>query len=77
MEENEAPEKIYLHKTLHLGLLAASEINVTGSDVEYTRTDTFIEKACEWLTDNLTNYYLNPVILNDVIHDFKQAMKGE
>jgi hypothetical protein len=44
-----APEKIYVHRTVHLCLLAASEINITGDDIEYTRTDAFIEKACEYL----------------------------
>ena len=43
MKANEAPEKIYLspiHRTAHSGLLSASEMNITGNDIEYTRTDT-------------------------------------
>lgn len=47
MKANEAPEKIYIHKTYHLGLLAASKINITGSDIEYTRTDKGFQKLYE------------------------------
>ena len=34
-----APKKIYIHKSPHLGLLEASEIDVTGEDIIYTRSD--------------------------------------
>ena len=42
-----APEKVYVHKTVYLGFLAASEVNITGNDVEYIRADASIEKACD------------------------------
>ena len=47
MKANEAPEKIYLDEdeSWHL-------TNPNGDSVEYTRTDAFIEKACEWLSTN-------------------------
>ena len=35
----EAPKKIYIHRSAHLGLLEATELNVTGQDVMYTRSD--------------------------------------
>jgi hypothetical protein len=75
MKANEAPKKIYIHRTPHLGLLAASEMKITGDDVEYIRKDAFIEKAADWLKEiffeyeNLTDY--NPT------EDFKKYMKGE
>lgn len=43
-----APEKIYVHE--------ASAPELTENlpyHIEYTRTDAFIEKACEWLKKKL------------------------
>ena len=81
MKANEAPEKIYVHRTVHLGLLAASEMNITGNDIEYTRTDAFIEKACEWIKDNGSHYIdiVNGqlVLTKGIIKNFKKYMKGE
>ena len=42
-----APEKIYACFGI-FGLIQATEIRVTSKDVEYTRTDAFIEKALKW-----------------------------
>lgn len=42
MNTNEAPEKLYL---LPNGFI--SYFRNTDEDIEYTRTNTFIEKACE------------------------------
>ena len=44
MKANEAPEKIYVHKSQYWGLMANKDIT-TKNDIEYTRTDAFIEKA--------------------------------
>ena len=38
-----APKEIYVHRTVHLGLLSASEIDVTGNDVKYIRKDVLID----------------------------------
>ena len=38
-----APDKIYIHRTFHLGLLSASEIDITGQDEQYIRKDTLLE----------------------------------
>lgn len=73
MKVNEAPEKIYVHRTIHLGLLEASEMNITGSDIEYTRTDVFIEKAEAWLIKNQKGF----ILTDKDITDFKYFMKGE
>lgn len=36
-------DKIYIHRTTHLGLLAASEIDITGQDEQYLRKDALLE----------------------------------
>ena len=72
MKANEAPEKIYLEKgypdngVLPNGL----NYNQSSNDIEYTRTDAFIEKA--------TSYIQQHWIWNTkMIEDFKNHMKGE
>lgn len=37
------PDKIYIHRTIHLGLLSASEIDITGQDEQYIRKDALLE----------------------------------
>ena len=77
MKANEAPEKIYVH------VRANKELGTTWHgtwigvhDVEYTRTDAFIEKACEWLGPvfkDFAGYYSGVELLDN----FKNYMKGE
>lgn len=96
MKANEIPEKIYLQvcgdckdndckncKFEDLEEITWCKDKIFEKDIEYTRTDAFIEKACEWLLNN-TNYY----IINDktkfgvdwlkvkaeLFDDFKKAM---
>lgn len=82
MKQNEAPEKIYIHRTQHWGLLA-NEHNITKNGIEYTRTDTFIKKAYEWLKSNLYDYAGEDDKRNivpfdsSIFEDFKKAMKGD
>ena len=54
MKANEAPEKLYLHPTAK-GNVGASWLifPITHEDIEYTRTDAFMEKAWDWIEDNL------------------------
>jgi hypothetical protein len=82
MKANETPEKLYLSdiqryfddtdKTI-------STIKYADDDIEYTRTDAFIKKACEWLKKNVT--YTHPrkgteeCVIN--LNAFREAMKGE
>ena len=65
MKSNEAPKKIYLDEdeSWHL-------TNPNGDSVEYTRTDAFIEKACEWLENNLQGIVGGSIY----IEDFKKAI---
>ena len=56
MEANKAPEKIYIS---YEGYGVFGEDGSTErtkiSQIEYTRTDAFIEKACEWLNNWFTD----------------------
>ena len=46
-----APDKIYIHRTIHFGLLSASEIDITGQDEQYIRKDALLEWAKEKAED--------------------------
>ena len=50
MKANEAPERVYIHKSQYWGLMV-NEHNITKNGVEYIRTDAFIEKACNYLME--------------------------
>ena len=50
------------------------------NNIEYTRTDAFIEKACKWLKFNYTEYLNDTRIgidIDEMVKDFKMDMKGE
>ena len=69
----EAPEQIYLTKNL-LGELRDGWDALPSegfTNIEYTCTDTFIEKAIEWLQYNIL--FFN----DDDVEDFREYMKGE
>lgn len=70
-----APEKIWVHE------LSAKELNVPLNEyhIEYVRTDAFIEKACEFMRNNidqqLTIYNANTWKKRDeFIAEFKKYM---
>jgi len=70
--KRKAPEKIYACFGV-FGLIQATEIRVTSKDVEYTRTDAFIEKTYNWLknyafVDDNKNVNL-PTLLHDFLKD--------
>ena len=71
MTQEEAPEKIYA-KITHPISDEYTEIIAfeDGDGIEYTRTDAFIEKACEWISNNC-------YIPHATLEDFKNYMKGE
>ena len=58
MKTNEAPEKIYMTPSFGepdnvlLASFSKSHLNF-HRDVEYTCTDVFIEKAWDWIEDNI------------------------
>lgn len=70
MTANEAPEKIFMPNEL---LSEEWTRHIEGQDIEYTRTDAFIKKACEYLFEN---YHGEKLSLR-MINDFKNYMKGE
>ena len=68
MKANEAPEKIYIPRLTSDGKLIHEWNNVPfkkfrlffdkeiAENIEYTRTDAFIEKAAKWIRDNANNF---------------------
>ena len=82
MKASEAPEKIILSADRDTQIINDEWVINDYTDnikIEYTRTDAFIEKACEWLKDNIT--YIHPrkgtkeCIVN--LTRFRDFMKGE
>ena len=83
MKANEVPEKVYLHLTTGSRLLNGryykykpAKIHFDDKIIEYTRTDAFIEKACEYLESvfkDLTGYCCG----SGMVDDFRKAMEGE
>ncbi len=77
MKTNEAPEKLYI---LPNGLI--SYCRNTDEDVEYTRTDAFIDKACDTYC-KVCGHFAHTVPTHICRHDciyfsnFKTYMKGE
>lgn len=72
----ETPEKLYLHTTAN-GKVGASWLTfpLTNEDVEYTRTDTFIEKVEEFLYEKLNSGDMECGDIVTFINDFKKAMR--
>lgn len=83
MKANETPEKIYLD-SYGSGFSHGFHTNkLHDNDIEYIRTDAFIEKACvklkKLMYDNLMfqgRLYREEVIDN-FVEDFKNRIKGE
>ena len=79
-----APDKIYACFGV-FGLIQATEIRATSKDIEYTRTDVFIDKAAEFLY----NYNQKQVLKHEAratlgcgeytinVDEFRKYMKGE
>ena len=88
MEAN-APERIYVCDNVFPNHVdwEGSPINtkrIDGSDIEYVRTDAFIEKALFWLKNHYRDYMHNPTGKRleaffgiDMCNDFENYMKGE
>ena len=86
MKEKEAPEKVYLFKNL---IDRWSYDRLSKSDIEYTRTDAFIEKACDFFEENIeeenckigfsewVELRIKYESLDSFIRAFKNYMKGE
>ena len=73
------PEKLYisdseLNDAKHCVIWFKSQQN--KNDIEYTRTDAFIEKAAEWL-NNFYNEDTRSCLIDEDIEKFINYMKGE
>ena len=69
MKANEAPKKIYV--SIHSGIHHYEQKN--NDDIEYTRTDAFIEKAENYLRDKCQRF----ILTEKDIEDFKKYLKEE
>ena len=84
MKANEAPEKIYVHVKDGKVRNTWNSEWIGVNDIEYTRTDAFIEKACQFIKEhhhefsfwNTEEYELG-FSTQKFIEDFKKYMEGE
>lgn len=74
MKENEAPEKLYYAPYGDI----REDHPITDNDIEYIRTDAFIEKACDYLQKNIWRIiYEEAEFRQRFVTDFENYMKGE
>ena len=73
MKANEAPERIYLdsRKAWQKTFYDYFTIKAKANDIEYTRTDAFIDKACGWMDEHCK------LLTSKDYEDFRKYMKGE
>ena len=76
MKANEAPEKIYIFDNPILDFTRLS-IRQSSDDIEYTRTDAFIEKAENFIYSALNDGIMGTCNIEDFIRLFKKYIKGE
>jgi hypothetical protein len=71
------PEKIFLHPDIGGREFIRPWLKTRASQesVEYTRTDAFIEKACEFWKDHLAGYDICDDDIERSVESFKLAMK--
>jgi hypothetical protein len=80
MKANEAPEKIYVSNYSSGLTYNWHNERLAVNDIEYTRTDVFIEKACEFLKSYRQDIcdglgYIAGVANDETIEDFKKYME--
>lgn len=66
----EAPEKLYFFN--NEPILKERSVKRQDANIEYTRTDAFIEKAANWLRCHPSSHYDD---LEEFANAFKKAMK--
>ena len=80
MKPNEAPEKLYIDNREHwMKSWTAFTTKAKGDDIEYTRTDAFIEKAVEFLKSYRQDTfdgrgYIAGIVNDKTIEDFRKYM---
>jgi len=83
MSEERFEKEDYKELCEYSELVVFNEHKFWETDVEYTRYDAFIEKACDWLRKGGSDWYLTFEFGEDDINfvklaeDFKTYMKGE
>ena len=71
-----APERLYLSKNIYGTYLYQVPDPDDETAVEYTRTDAFIEKAWDWIEDNILSS--NQQDKSRLYYEqFRKYMKGE
>lgn len=79
MKANEAPEKIYIDP--EVDPMCDMNKRFHESDIEYTRTDAFIEKACSGIEKLLSGYIIKNFNFGDsydidkLIEDFRNYIE--
>ena len=82
MKANGAPEKIYIFDNPILDFTKLS-IRQGSDDIEYTRTDAFIEKAVKWIEEINNHHHIMRYSdsceppLSELTEWFKNYMKEE
>lgn len=79
MLANEAPKKIYFTTNENGTHYYTEGIPFEREYIEFIRVDTFIKKACKYLSktlaDNHDNCGFDTITLNEYIEDFKKTME--
>ena len=76
MKANEAPEKIYVHVKGGKVLDTWNNEWIGVHDIEYIRTDAFIEKIYEYLSYHLDTSKIDVSYKFEFIEEFKKYMEG-
>ena len=76
MKASEAPEKLYIFNPEKREVWFSK---TSDKQVEYARTDAFIEKATLWLLTNANDYCIlhNSYDTKGLVKDFVDAMKRD
>ena len=85
MKATEAPKNIYCESDGFGNIVKAHNIkwpDDEAENIEYTRTDAFIEKACEFLKSYRQDTcdgtgYIAGIVNDKTIEDFRKYMGGE
>jgi len=72
----EAPEKIYVTESMLFMTNPEITLQGNGNKLEYTRTDAFIEKAWDWIENNILSSNQRDKSLL-YYEQFKKCTKGE
>lgn len=77
--EADAPKKLYvdIHDNLSDSILYGFTEKSKDEDIEYVRKDIFIEKAVDYIANNMRCDGYTLQTKAKFIRDFKQFMKGE